>query len=137
VTHYPHLVRWARALACCPRALASAARARASAAFALASAACNFSSFFFASSRSRVRKSVELAEVDWFDEVVTYDDYLADFGGVFHDLRDDLHFADCLAPDSYVASQGLAERLLEAGSLGVVYASVRRRGGRESCDEFL
>jgi hypothetical protein len=74
-------------------------------------------------------RSVELAEVDWFDEVVTFDDYLADFGGVFHDLRDDLHFADCLAPDSYVASQGLAQQLLEAGSLGVVYASVRRRGG--------
>ena len=31
--------------------------------------------------------------------------------------------------DSYVASQALAETLLEAGSLGVVYPSVRREGG--------
>ena len=74
-------------------------------------------------------KSVELAEVDWFDEAVTYDDYLADFSGTFHDLRDDPQFADCLAPDSYDASQALAQQLLEAESLGVVYPSVRRRGG--------
>jgi len=60
---------------------------------------------------------------------VTYDDYLADFGGMFHDLRDDPHLSDCLAPDSYISSQGLAQQLLEGGSLGVVYASVRRRGG--------
>ncbi|WP_211250312.1 RES family NAD+ phosphorylase [Fodinicurvata fenggangensis] len=31
-------------------------------------------------------KSVELAEIDWFEESVTYDDYLADFGGDYHDL---------------------------------------------------
>jgi hypothetical protein len=74
-------------------------------------------------------KSVELAEVDWFDEAVTYDDYLADFSGTFHDLRDDPNFASCLAPKSYNASQGLAQQLFEAESLGVVYPSVRRRGG--------
>jgi hypothetical protein len=74
-------------------------------------------------------KSVELAEVDWFEEAVTYDDYLADFSGTFHDLRDDPNFADCRLPDSYVASQGLAQQLLEAESLGVIYPSVRRRGG--------
>jgi hypothetical protein len=74
-------------------------------------------------------KSVELAEVDWFGEEVTFDDYLADFSGTFHDIRDDPQFVDCLAPDSYVASQGLALKLLEAGSLGLAYPSVRRRGG--------
>jgi hypothetical protein len=74
-------------------------------------------------------KSVELAEVDWFDEEVTYDDYLADFSGTLHDIRDDAHFADCLASDSYVASQGLAQQLLDAGSLGVIYPSVRRQKG--------
>ena len=74
-------------------------------------------------------KSVELAEVDWWNEEVTYDDYLADFSAAFHDLRGDGRFRDCLAPDSYVASQGLAERLLEEGSMGVVYPSVRRHGG--------
>ena len=75
-------------------------------------------------------KWIELAEVDWKDEEeVTYDDYLADFSAELHDLRGDKHFTDALAPDSYVASQALAEQLLEAGSLGIVYPSVRRRSG--------
>jgi RES domain len=76
------------------------------------------------------RKSVELAEVGWFDESVSYDDYLADFSAEFHDLRGDKRFAKCLSPASYVASQELAHRLfVRAQSLGVVYPSVRRRGG--------
>lgn len=74
-------------------------------------------------------KSVELAEIDWAHESVTYDDYLADFGGEYHDIRDADVFMDCLAPDSYVASQGLAERLLGEGSLGIVYPSVRHAEG--------
>jgi hypothetical protein len=74
-------------------------------------------------------KWVELSEVGWLQEELTYDDYLADFSAEFHDIRRDKLFADYLAPDSYVASQGLAEQLLEAGSLGVVYPSVRRRRG--------
>ena len=74
-------------------------------------------------------KSVQLAEIDRFEESVTYDDYLADFSASFHDLRRGRGFRACLAPDSYVASQALAERLLEQQSLGVVYPSVRRPGG--------
>jgi hypothetical protein len=74
-------------------------------------------------------KSVELAEIEWFDEELTYDDYLADFSAEFHDIRDDDRFAACLAPDSYVMSQDLADRLLDIGSLGVVYPSVRRDRG--------
>ncbi len=74
-------------------------------------------------------KGIELAEVGWFQEEVTYDDYLADFSADFHDLRDDRAFADCLSPDSYIASQRLAQQLLAAGSLGVVYPSVRKQGG--------
>ncbi|WP_119270930.1 RES family NAD+ phosphorylase [Taklimakanibacter deserti] len=74
-------------------------------------------------------KGVELAEVGWFHEEVTYDDYLADISAEFHDIRDDKAFADCLAPDSYVASQRLAQQLLAAGSLGVVYPSVRKPSG--------
>jgi RES domain-containing protein len=75
-------------------------------------------------------KWVELAEVGWQEEEeLTYDDYLADFSADFHDIRRDSGFADCLAPDSYVASQELAQQMLEAGSLGVVYPSVRRRRG--------
>jgi hypothetical protein len=67
--------------------------------------------------------------VNWLEEEITYDDYLADFSAEFHDVRDDAQFADLLAPDSYVASQDLAQRLLEGGSLGVVYPSVRRKRG--------
>jgi hypothetical protein len=74
-------------------------------------------------------KSVQLAEIDRFEESVTYDDYLADFTASLHDLRHARGFRACLDPTSYVESQALAERLLEAGSLGVVYRSVRRKGG--------
>ncbi len=74
-------------------------------------------------------KSVQLAEIDRFEDTVTYDDYLADFSASFHDLRRARGFRACLAPDSYVASQALAERLLEQQSLGMVYPSVRRAGG--------
>jgi RES domain len=90
-----------------------------------------YAAFELATSQAEVafHKSVELAEVGWFEERVTYDDYLADFSADFHDARDDGQFAHCLAPDSYVASQDLAHRLLDAASLGVIYPSVRNSGG--------
>jgi len=74
-------------------------------------------------------KTVQLAEVGFFYDQVTYVDYLADFSGQFHDLRDDPRFAVCLNPDSYVVSQGLADQLLKAQCLGVVYPSVRYSEG--------
>jgi RES domain-containing protein len=74
-------------------------------------------------------KTVQLAEIDRFDDDVTFDDYLADFSGEFHDLRGPDDWVDCLDPDTYVQSQALAERLLDGGSLGIVYPSVRRAGG--------
>jgi RES domain-containing protein len=74
-------------------------------------------------------KAIELAEVNWFQESCTYDDYLADFSAEFHDIRNDDAFSACLAPDSYVASQDLGLRLLHEGSLGIVYPSVRHEGG--------
>jgi hypothetical protein len=75
-------------------------------------------------------KRIELAETGWTDEEsVTYDDYLADFSAAFHDVRGAGGFSRCLDPGSYVASQALAEELLDAGSLGVVYPSVRHAGG--------
>lgn len=74
-------------------------------------------------------KWIELAEVGWTEEALTYDDYLADFSAEFHDIRRENSFADCLAADSYVASQALAQELLEAGALGIAYTSVRRRKG--------
>jgi RES domain-containing protein len=74
-------------------------------------------------------KTVQLAEIDRFEDDVTFDDYLADFSGEFHDLRASSDWIDCLDPDTYVQSQALAERLLDGGSLGIVYPSVRRAGG--------
>ena len=74
-------------------------------------------------------KSVEYQEIGRFDDSVTYQCLLADFTGAFHDLRAPARFATCLAPDSYIASQQLAARLLEAGSMGLIFPSVRQRGG--------
>lgn len=74
-------------------------------------------------------KSVELAEIGWPDESLTYDDYLADFGGAYHDIRGDAAFRHCLDTESYVESQALAEVLLAEGSPGIVYPSVRRQDG--------
>jgi RES domain len=74
-------------------------------------------------------RTVHLAEIGQFQDEAIYVDYLADFGGEFHDLRKASAFAVCLDPDSYVQSQTLAERLLPAGSLGILYPSVRYADG--------
>jgi RES domain-containing protein len=74
-------------------------------------------------------KTVQLAEIDRFEDSVTYDDYLADVGATFHDLRRAPMFKPCLDPGSYARSQLLAEQLLDHDALGVVYPSARRRGG--------
>jgi RES domain-containing protein len=79
-------------------------------------------------------KAVALAEIGRFEDSVTYDDYLADVSAILHDLRPAAstprkRWAACLDPASYVESQTLAEQLLEEGSLGVIYPSVRRAGG--------
>lgn len=71
-----------------------------------------------------------LKETDWDEEDSSdYLDYLADFRAEFHDLRNSAEHADCLSPTSYLASQALASELLRQGSAGIVYPSVRRRGG--------
>lgn len=74
-------------------------------------------------------KTVEYQEIGRFDDSVTYEAMLADFSAEFHDLRGDARFAACLDPKRYIASQRLGARLLEAGSLGIVYPSVRRPEG--------
>jgi hypothetical protein len=74
-------------------------------------------------------KTVEYQEIARFDDSVSYQNLLADFNGEFHDLRSDAQFAKCLDPASYIPSQKLAARLLDQGSMGIVYPSVRRRGG--------
>lgn len=74
-------------------------------------------------------KSVEYQEIERFDDSVTYQAMLADFTSTFHDLRAARAFAKCLDPHSYILSQELAARLLEAGSMGLIFPSVRRAGG--------
>lgn len=74
-------------------------------------------------------KTVEYQEIGRFDDSVSYQALLADFTAAFHDLRGDNTYAECLTPDSYIASQRLAAELLEAGSMGIIYPSVRRPEG--------
>ncbi len=74
-------------------------------------------------------KTVEYQEIGRFDDSVSYQALLADFTASFHDLRGNEAYAECLARDSYIASQRLATELLDAGSMGIIYPSVRRPGG--------
>ena len=74
-------------------------------------------------------KTVEYQEIKRFDDSVSYQALLADFTAAFHDIRGNEAYADCLSPDSYIASQRLAAELLDAGSMGIVYPSVRRPEG--------
>jgi RES domain-containing protein len=74
-------------------------------------------------------KTVEYQEIGRFDDSVSYQALLADFTAVFHDLRGGEQWMPCLDPDSYIASQRLAAQLLEAGSMGLIYPSVRRPAG--------
>jgi len=55
--------------------------------------------------------------------------YLADFRADFHDIRNDPAYANCLDPNSYTKSQSLARELLAQASAGLLYRSVRRKGG--------
>lgn len=90
-----------------------------------------YAAFAVETARAEVafHRSADYAEIGRFDDSVTYDDYLADFSADLHDLRNAPDFGSSLAPDSYVASQSLAETLLSADSLGVVYPSVRHVPG--------
>ena len=75
-------------------------------------------------------KTIELHEMGVFEEVATYDAYLADFRCELHDLRGiNGSHGQVLNPNSYVASQKLAEHLFSASSLGVIFPSVRHSGG--------
>jgi RES domain len=73
-------------------------------------------------------QTLALGEVGRYKDEVTYDEYMADFIGEFHDLFMSPEFAAALDPDSYKASQRLAGELLKKGSLGIVYPSVRAAG---------
>ncbi len=82
-----------------------------------------------AHAESIFHRTAELEEIGgWFDTWVQMAEYLADFAAVFHDLRD-TRFARYLVPDSYERSQRLARELLEQGSNGIVFPSVRDPAG--------
>jgi RES domain-containing protein len=71
-----------------------------------------------------------LQEVNWEgSETATYREYLADFRAGFPDIRKSPEYSKCLDPTSHLASQQLARELLNQGSAGVIYPSVRHRGG--------
>ena len=67
-------------------------------------------------------------------DVSTFDDWLADFNAEFHLVDPPEEFSECLraepVPQCYAASQALARRLLETGSNGVMYPSVRHAGAK-------
>lgn len=90
-----------------------------------------YASFDVETSKAEViaHRTIDLAEVGVFEDSVTYDDYLADFSAELHDIRNDERFIGCLSPTSYKASQALAERLLQNGSLGIIFPSARRKRG--------
>jgi RES domain-containing protein len=75
----------------------------------------------------------ELEAIGRFENVTDYAELFADFFGAFHDLRGADAARTYLHPDpaiGYPAGQKLARRLrAEEGSNGIVYPSVRRKGG--------
>ncbi len=71
----------------------------------------------------------ELDEIGVYDTYVQMRQYLADFDCKLHDVRRTPAFDACHDPESYAASQALARELLENGSNGITYRSVRHRGG--------
>jgi RES domain len=62
----------------------------------------------------------------------TYDDWQSDFRTTFHELSPPEDYAGCLqsepVPECYAAGQQLARKLIEQGSNGILYPSVRRTG---------
>jgi hypothetical protein len=91
-----------------------------------------YASFELETSQDEVayHRQLWLRETAWNEEdSAEYVDYLADFRTEFHDLRNSQEFSECLSPTSYRSSQALAGELLELGSAGIVYPSVRRKGG--------
>lgn len=80
-------------------------------------------------------KLQQLEEIDWKpEEVSAYDDYLADFATELHDLTASKpqfrkYLKPSPVPDCYREPQQLAAELLTHQSNGILYPSVRRKGG--------
>ena len=76
------------------------------------------------------RRTEELREIGAFETRVEMRVYLADFRARFHDVRAHKRaWSDVYDPDDYTAGQALARRLLDDGSNGIVYRSVRDADG--------
>jgi hypothetical protein len=78
------------------------------------------------------RRTEELREVGGFETRVEMRVYLADFASRFHDIRGPRRtstWQELYNPSDYTASQRLAQLLLDAGSNGIVYRSVRDASG--------
>ena len=74
----------------------------------------------------------ELAEIGVSDARMEMRLYLADFNASFHDLRGEPQDPGS-DPGSYEASQSIGRELLQAGSNGIVYRSVRNPGECIAC----
>jgi RES domain-containing protein len=75
------------------------------------------------------RRSREVGEVGGYETRMQLRVYLADFSARFHDIRTLRGAATLYDADDYSASQRLGRSLLDAGSNGIVYRSVRQPGG--------
>lgn len=75
-------------------------------------------------------RTAELREVGGFETSVQMRVYIADFRARFHDLRPAHRtWTPLYDPDDYSESQAFARQLLQGGSNGIVYRSVRHASG--------
>lgn len=77
-------------------------------------------------------KTRELSFTNCFDEVSQYQGLYASFIGQFHHIKAGGKRPTCLDPDvdkGYAAGQALARDLVAAKSRGLIYPSVRHKGG--------
>ena len=77
-------------------------------------------------------KTRELSYIDYYHDEVQYRALQASFIGRFHDIRTLQPALECLHPEpevGYPAGQRLANDLIQQGSRGLIYPSVRNEGG--------
>jgi RES domain len=72
----------------------------------------------------------ELREIGHFETRMQMRLYHADFSAAFHDIRRPIReWAELHRPDTYAQSQIFGRELIDSGSNGVIYRSVRHDGG--------
>lgn len=80
---------------------------------------------------STYHRTKELGEVGGYETRMQMRLYRADFRASFHDIRRrETKWTPLYVPDSYVESQRFGRALLETGSNGITYRSVRHPGGQ-------